>query len=91
MKRYRCERNSANKRWIVEDEDGRPKSVRAELNSHADTGLFGDASKFYNDTGIRVQVDAFKEGLGMLDVKFGGNAVAYDHPDTIWTWILNCP
>jgi hypothetical protein len=88
-KRHRCEENSAIKRWILEDEDGGPNAVREELDSHADTGSFGDESKFHNDTGARVQVDAFKEGSGVMDVKVGGNAVSHDHPDTGWTFVLN--
>jgi hypothetical protein len=46
---------------------------------------------FCNVTGIRVAVDTFKKGLGVLDVKIGGNAVSYDHPETGWTWVLNYP
>jgi hypothetical protein len=67
--------NSAKKERIVEDDDGRPQFTRLELDSHADTGLFGDEAIFYNDTGIRVNVEMVKEDLGVLDVTIGGNAV----------------
>jgi hypothetical protein len=82
-KRHRHEGNSAKKRQIVEDDEGRLKAVRLDLDSRADTGLFGDEAMFYNDTGIQVAVDTFKKGLGVLDVKIGSSAVAWDHPQTL--------
>jgi hypothetical protein len=87
-KRHRHVGNSAKKQRIVEDDEGKPKAARLDLDSHADTGLFGDEAIFYNDTGIWVAVGTFKEGLGVLDVKIGGNAVEWDHPETGWPWIL---
>jgi hypothetical protein len=63
-KRHRHEGNSAKKQQIVEDDEGEPKAVRLDCDSHADTGLFGDEAIFYNNTGIRVAVDTFKKGLG---------------------------
>ena len=83
--------NSAKKRRIVEDDDGRPKFTRLELDSHADTGLFGMESIFYNDTGIRVNVEMVKEDLGVLDVKVGGNAVTYVDSTNGWPNVLLYP
>ena len=75
----------------MEDDEGRPKSIRLDLDSHADTGIFGRGAVFYNTTGIRVNVDAFKEDLGVLDVAMGDDAVGWDHPETGWPFILNYP
>jgi hypothetical protein len=83
--------NSAKKGRIVEGDDGKPKFIRLELDSHADTGLFGMESIFYNDTGIRVNVEMVKEDLGVLDVKVGGNAVTYVDPTNGWPNVLLYP
>ena len=69
--------NSAKKVRILEDKDGKLLFTRLDLDSHADSGLFGRGAIFYNDTGIWVDVEMVKEGLGVLNVKVGGNAVCY--------------
>ena len=83
--------NSAKKARIVEGDDGRPKFMRLELDRHADTGLFGRGAIFYNDTGIRVDVEIVKEDLGVLNVKIGGNAVTWVDPNTGWSNVLLYP
>ena len=62
---------------------------RADLDSHADTGVGGGNTVMIEDTGIRVQVNAFSpEHDAMPDIPVATVAGAYDCPDTGSTFVL---
>jgi len=60
-----------------------------ELDSHADTCVFGDGCLVVYDTGITVSVEPYMATLGLSpEVPIVTAAVAYDHPDTGQTYVL---
>ena len=60
-----------------------------ELDSHADTCAIGKTCLILGDTGKRIDVGGFGEGIGVMkDVSIVHGAVAYDCPVTFVTYIL---
>ena len=63
-----------------------------ELDSHADTGVFGEGALMVEDTGQRVTVEGYSRSLGLTkDIPVVTVAVAYDCPTTMATYILFFP
>ncbi len=63
-----------------------------ELDSHADTGVFGKGALVVTDTGTRVTVEGYTSSLGKSNnVRVVTVAVAYDDPITMTTYILFFP
>ena len=62
--------------------------MRVELDSHADTSVFGDACLEVYDTGIRVSVEPFKKGLSSIKAPIVSVAVAYVCPTSNQVYIL---
>jgi hypothetical protein len=61
---------------------------RAELDSHADTCVFGSGVKVLADTGRRIVVSGFNDKVGSNGVPVVTLAVAYDCPRTGETYLL---
>ena len=65
---------------------------RADIDSHADTCAFGDGALIHHETGQKVTVHPFTEGLeSMEDVAIVTACLAYDCPNTYQTYILFFP
>jgi hypothetical protein len=63
--------------------------ARVELDSHADTAVFGMACWVTNDTGTLVSVDGFESAtMNLSNVSIVTVAVAYDCSVTMQTFIL---
>ena len=68
---------------ILSDDTPQQDDGRAELDSHADTGVAGGNTILLEDTGERVQVSAFSPEHESLDnIPVGTVAGAYDCPET---------
>ena len=58
-----------------------------ELDSHADTCVFGNHCLVLNDTGAQVSVDGFTSAVGTITkVQVVTAAVAHDDPTTLQTY-----
>jgi hypothetical protein len=63
-----------------------------ELDSRADTAVFGPGARVVVDTGDRVTAEGYSSSLGASkDIKVVTAAVAYDGPVTLTTYILFFP
>jgi hypothetical protein len=67
-------------------------SLRAELNSNADTCAFGDSAFIGQGTLQSASVSPFLQSFGSItDVGIVTAAIAYDCPETFTTFILHFP
>ena len=64
-------------------------TMRAELDSHADTTALGPGCLILHDTGNKVTVEPFAATLGSaLNIPIVKAAIAYDNPTDFHTYIL---
>jgi len=61
--------------------------VRAELDTHADTCVFGHCCLIVNDTGDTVSVEGFDKSMTVNEIPVVTAVIAYDCPATFETYL----